>query len=226
MISPVRVYIIDDDYFVRHATASLLTKDERTDALGTAESPAQAMLDLKGQGVSPDVILLDLEYRQTHQSGMDAIQPFKEAFPKAKVLIFSMSRDDDLILAAMRAGADGYIWKNDAAEGLGSAVVRVHEGRFVVTESVARLIFGKVSGLLGERSAEILPKGKSYQNLTQRVEQVMRLFCIDGLSASEIAEALHISESTVRGHIKVGYEIVGATSRREAFQKLVARADE
>ncbi len=226
MTQPVRVYIVDDDYFVRHATAGLLTKDERTDVLGTADSPAQALSDLKSIGMPPDVILLDLEYRQTNQSGMDAIPLFKEAFPKAKVLIFSMSRGDDVILAAMRAGADGYIWKNDAAEGLGSAVVRVHEGRFVVTESVARLIFGKVSGLLGERPAEILPKGKSYQNLTRRVEQVMRLFCIDGMSASEIADALHISENTVRGHIKVGYEIVGATSRREAFQKLIARADE
>ena len=226
MTRPVQVYIIDDDYFVRHATASLLTKDERTDVLGAAESPAQALSDLKSIGTLPDVILLDLEYRQTDQSGMDAIQSFKSAFPEAKVLIFSMSRDDDLILTAMRAGADGYIWKNDAAEGLGSAVVRAQEGRFVVTESVARLIFGKVSGLLGERPAEILPKGKSYQNLTHRVEQVMRLFCIDGMSASEIADALHISENTVRGHIKVGYEIVGATSRREAFQKLIARADE
>lgn len=54
----------------------------------------------------------------------------------------------------------------------------------------------------------------------------MRLFCIDGMSATEIAEALHISENTVRSHIKTGYEVVGATSRREAFRKLIARADE
>ncbi len=226
MERPVRVYIVDDDYFVRHATASLLIKDERTDVLGTADSPTQALSDLKKGGASPDVILLDLEYRQTGESGLDAIRPLKEVCPAAKVLIFSMSRGDDLILTAMRAGADGYIWKNDAAEGLGSAVVRAYEGRFVVTESVARLIFGKVHGLLGDRRAEILPEGKRYQNLTHRVEQVMRLFCIDGLSASEIADALHISENTVRGHIKVGYEIVGATSRHEAFQKLIARADE
>ena len=126
----------------------------------------------------------------------------------------------------MQAGADGYIWKNDAAEGLGSAIERVQRGNFVVTESVARLIFGKVSDYLGERSAEILPEGKRYVDLTRRVEQVMRLFCIDGMSATEIAEALHISENTVRSHIKTGYEVVGATSRREAFQKLVARSDE
>jgi DNA-binding NarL/FixJ family response regulator len=137
-----------------------------------------------------------------------------------------MNRDENLILDAMQAGADGYIWKNDAAEGLGSAIERVRQGNFVVTESVARLIFGKISDLLGNRPAEILPEGKRYVDLTKRVEQVMKLFCIDGMSAAEISEALHISENTVRGHIKTGYEIVGATSRRDAFQKLIARADE
>ena len=98
--------------------------------------------------------------------------------------------------------------------------------RHEATESIARLIFGKVSGLLGDRPAEILPQGKKYSDLTRRVEQVMRLFCIDGMSASEIADALHISENTVRGHIKTGYGIVGATSRHQAFQKLIARIDE
>jgi two-component system nitrate/nitrite response regulator NarL len=226
MPRPVRVYIIDDDYFVRHATASLLIKDERIEVWGTSDSPAHALSELKNNRMPPDVILLDLEYRPTGESGLGAIQTVKEALPAAKVLIFSMSQGDDLILAAMRAGADGYLWKNDAAEGIGSAIVRVHEGRFVVTESVARLIFDKISDLLGERPAEILPESKRYQNLTRRVEQAMRLFCIDGLSASEIADALHISENTVRVHIIIGYEIIGATNRHEAFRKLIARADE
>ncbi len=223
-MQPVKVFIIDDDFYVRQATTSLLTKDERTEVVGLAASLSEAYADLKIS--KPDLILLDLDFKHTRESGLEAIAPLKKAFPKTSILIFSASRDEILILEAMQAGADGYIWKNDAAEGLGSAIERVKEGSFVVTESVARLIFGKISGLLGERPAEILPESKRYLDLTKRVEQVMRLFCIDGMSANEIAEALHISENTVRGYIKTGYEIVGATSRREAFQKLVARADE
>jgi DNA-binding NarL/FixJ family response regulator len=220
----IKVFIIDDDFFVRQATTSLLTKDERTEVVGSASRPAEALPALKK--TQPNIILLDMDFKQAQESGLQAIAPLKEAFPETDILIFSMSRDEDLILKAMQAGADGYIWKNDAAEGLGSAIERVEDGNFVVTESVARLIFGKVSGLLGDRPAEILPQGKKYMDLTRRVEQVMRLFCIDGMSASEIADALHISENTVRGHIKAGYEIVGATSRHQAFQKLIARADE
>lgn len=223
-MSFIKVFIIDDDYYVRQATTTLLTKDERTQVIGSAASIAEAMLELQ---VEPaDIILLDLDFKHTRESGIEAITPLKTSFPKTGILIFSASRDENLILEAMQAGADGYIWKNDAAEGLGSAIERVKEGSFIVTESVARLIFGKISGLLGERPAEILPEGKHYFVLTKRVEQVMKLFCIDGMSAQEIAYALHISENTVRGYIKTGYEIVGANSRREAFQKLVARADE
>jgi DNA-binding NarL/FixJ family response regulator len=223
MTEPIKVLIIDDDYFVRQATTSLLTKDERTEVIGSAASLSEALSKIKEK---PNIILLDMDLKHSRESGVEAIAPLKKRFPGSNILIFSASRDENMILKAMQSGADGYIWKNDAAEGLGSAIERVQRGNFVVTETVARLIFGKVSDYLGERSAEILPEGKRYVDLTRRVEQVMRLFCIDGMSATEIAEALHISENTVRSHIKTGYEVVGATSRREAFQKLVARSDE
>jgi DNA-binding NarL/FixJ family response regulator len=223
-MQPIKVFIIDDDFYVRQATTSLLTKDERTEVIGSTASVSEAYPILTKS--PPDIILLDLDFKHTGESGVEAIAPLKKLAPRVAILIFSASRDEHLIMEAMKAGADGYIWKNDAAEGLGSAIERVREGSFVVTESVARLIFGKISDLLGERPTEVLPESKRYADLTKRVEQVMRLFCIDGMSAQEIADALHISESTVRGYIKTGYEIMGATSRREAFQKLVARADE
>lgn len=221
---PIKVFIIDDDFYVRQATTSLLTKDERTQVVGSAASIAEAKEELK---ISyPDMILLDLDFKHTGENAIDAIAVLKAALPKTSILIFSASRDENLVMETMKAGADGYIWKNDAAEGLGSAIERVKEGNFVITESIARLIYGKIAGLIGERAAEIIPEGKRYFDLTKRVEQVMKLFCIEGMSAGEIGEALHLAENTVRGYIKTGYEIVGATSRREAFQKLVARADE
>jgi DNA-binding NarL/FixJ family response regulator len=222
-MSAFKVFIIDDDYFVRQATISLLTKDERTEVIGSASGYTEALSTLR---IAPDIILLDMDLKHTQENGLQAIEPLKKRFPKTNILILSMSRDEDLILEAMQTGADGYLWKNDAAEGLGSAIERVQRGSFVVTESIARLIFGKINDLLGSRQAEILPEIKRHVELTKRVEQILRLYCIDGLTATEIAETLHISENTVRGHIKTGYEVVGATSRHEAFQKLVAREDE
>ncbi|MBE7555323.1 MAG: response regulator transcription factor [Anaerolineales bacterium] len=224
MMYPIKVFIIDDDFYVRQATTSLLTRDERTEVVGSASSIAEAMTEL--DALMPDIILLDLDFKHTRESGLEAVVPLKNLLPKTGILIFSASRDENSILEAMQAGADGYIWKNDAAEGLGSAIERVKDGSFVITESIARLIYGKFSGLIDERPAEILPESKRFVDLTKRVEQVMRLFCFEGMSALEIAETLHLSENTVRGYIKAGYEVVGATTRREAFQKLIARADE
>lgn len=223
-----RVLVIDDDYFVRQALTALLTKDPRTELLATAATPQEAINWLKREKESGnvDVILLDIEFAEGRLSGLEAIPLLRAEAPQASILVFSVTRDDEVILQAIRAGADGYLWKNEAAAGIASAILRVYEGRFVVTKSVAQLIFGKVSHLIGSRPAEIFPDSKRYDDLTRRVAQVIRLFCIDGLSASEIAEALHISENTVRGHIKVAYDILGAESRQEAFLKLIAREDE
>jgi DNA-binding NarL/FixJ family response regulator len=223
-----RVLIVDDDFYVREALTALLTRDPRTQVVGNVASPEEALKWLSGReaGDAADVILLDMEFKQSPISGMEAIPLLRRLSPKAAILVFSMVRDDDLILRAIRAGASGYLWKNEAADGIASAIVRVHEGRFVVTRSVAQLLFGKVNELIGKRPAEILPDKKAYEDLTKRVEQVIRLFCIDGLAAAEIAEALNISENTVRGHIKAAYEILGVENRQEAFVKLVAREDE
>jgi two-component system nitrate/nitrite response regulator NarL len=226
MQSKPRVLVVDDDYFVRQALTALLTKDPRIEILNATPTPADALDWLEESQLQADIILLDLEFREGDISGLEAIPALREAAPESAILLFSMTRDDDVILEAIQAGADGYLWKNDAATGIASAILRAHEGRFVVTESVARLMFGKVSDLIGQRPAEVLPKEKKYADLTQRMTQVARLFCLDGLSASEIAEELHISENTVRGHIKSAYEILGADNRQAAFLRLIAREDE
>lgn len=227
MREKIRVWIVDDDYYVRQALITLLTKDQRTEVVGEAASPEETFDLIAGakSGFQPDVVLLDVEYKQSAMSGIDIVREIRQRMPGVKTLVFSMTRDDDFILEAIQSGADGYLWKNEAAEGIASAIERVYEGRFVVTKSVAQLILGRVSNLKHE-AAEIFPDSKKYLDLTRRVEQAIRLFCIDGLSAVEIAEALHITENTARGYIKAAYEILGVSSRSEAFQRLVAREDE
>jgi DNA-binding NarL/FixJ family response regulator len=227
MRDKIRVLIVDDDYYVRQALSTLLGKDQRARVVGEAASPEEtiALISRAKGELRPDVILLDVEYKQSVMTGIDAVQEIRQRMPEVRILIFSMTRDDDFILEAIRTGADGYLWKNEAAEGIASAVERVYEGRFVVTKSVAQLILGKISNLKHE-AAEIFPDSKKYLDLTKRVEQTIRLFCIEGLSAAEIAEALNITENTVRGYIKTAYEILGVSSRSGAFQQLVAREDE
>jgi DNA-binding NarL/FixJ family response regulator len=222
----IRVFLIDDDYFVRGHLTTLLSKDVRTRVVGAAATPEEALnLIAKSEaGDEPDVVLLDMKYEIGKLSGHEIIPELRRLAPEAKVLAFSMLRDDEVVLAAIRAGADGFVWKNEAADGIASAIQRVCEERFVVTKSIAQLMLGKVRELRHE--AEILPDKKKYLDLTKRVEEVIRLYCICGMSAAEIAEELYISVDTVRSHIKIAYQIFCASNRREAFQRLIAREDE
>ena len=77
----IKVFIIDDDFFVRQATTSLLTKDERTEVVGSASTPAEALTIIKEP---PDIILLDMDFKQTQESGLQAIGPLKEAYPETE----------------------------------------------------------------------------------------------------------------------------------------------
>lgn len=221
-MKPIRVAVIDNDYYARQAITGLLIRDSRTEVVASQYSNEI----LKGLKPVPNVILLDPDLKQNSTNNLPIISRLKSTFPGVKILILSMNLDIDFICESIQAGIDGYLWKNDTAEGLGSAIVRTSQGVFVVTESIMRLIFGRVGNLLGNHTVVILPKNKKYDHLTERETQVIKLFCFEGLSTEEIAEVLHISKNTVRRHLRLGYKILGVTNRHEAFQKLVARADE
>ncbi len=90
----VKVFIIDDDFFVRQATTSLLTKDERTEVVGSAVGMKEALKKIKEP---PHIILLDMDLKHTEESGIRAIIPLKKAFPKTRSCNFEFFRESSLL---------------------------------------------------------------------------------------------------------------------------------
>ena len=168
----------------------------------------------------PDLLLVDVRLGADERGGIDAIPTLKALAPGSKVLVTSVSQDESTILDAIRAGADGYVWKNETAEKLVNAIVSVCEGRFVVTSSVAQQILGKTDEL-SSYATDILRADRDQQELTEAVRKTVYLYCFCGMSAKEIASELTISVNTVNSRIKLAYEILDAGSRQEAFQRLV-----
>ncbi|RJQ32690.1 MAG: DNA-binding response regulator [Actinobacteria bacterium] len=226
-MSKIKVMLIDDDYYVRQALEMLIRRDPKTTITGSVEQPEEVVDKLASFKTNqyPDLILLDLKFENSPLSGIDVILKIREVNQEVKILVTSMVQNEAEIIEAISRGADGFVWKNESGEGIVSAIAKVHEGRFVITKSVAEKIMGKTKEL-SEYSIDILPEAKNYQNLTEGLRKTMYLYCFCGMSAKEIAQELNLSAHTVNSRIKAAYIVLQATNRTEAFQQLVERFKE
>jgi DNA-binding NarL/FixJ family response regulator len=223
---PLQVLIVDDDHYAREALRALAARDARTRLWDAVESIPSAIESLTHPGdrpSAPAVILLDVRLAEGERAGIEGIPSLRAVAPSARILVTSVASDDDTVLAAVRAGADGYVWKNETAEGIANAVIAVDDGRFVLSRSIADRLLGKISEL-GGYATEVLPQRRDYADLTENVRKTLYLYCVAGLSAKEIADELQVSVNTVNTRIKAAYASLGATSRSEAFRRLAEGA--
>jgi len=222
-MNPCSVLVVDDDYYALEAIRLLLSRDGRTRVWDCADSIDGAVDKLVGSpGPDPDVILLDVRFGNDELAGIEGLPRIAASAPGAQILVTSVLRTEDVVLAAIAAGADGYVWKNESGNGIASAVAAVAEGRFVLTASIAELVLGGADELRAY-ATEVLADEPEYADLTISLKKTLYLFCLCGLSTREIASELQLSPNTVSSRIKTAYQVLGAGSRQEAFARLVSR---
>ena len=226
-MAAVRTLIVDDDFYAREALRSLIARDARTRVWGVAADITEALEQVSASRANseplPEVVLLDVRLHDRELGGIEGMPGLREALPAARILVTSISRDEPTVLAAIVAGGDGYVWKNESADGIADAVVRVSEGRFVVTKSIAEKLGDRIADVVTQ-VAEILPERRTVA-LADSVRRTVYLYCVCGMSAREIADELQLSVNTVNSRIQVAYQVLGAGSRREAFERLIAAED-
>ena len=145
MSGEIRVFIVDDDYYMRQALLALLWKEPGVKVVGMASCPEE-LIYLASKGdiqEKADVVLLDMKYMGNEMTGINAIEEIRDEVPGAKIVILSMLRQADLVLEAVLAGADGYLWKMEVADKVADAIKKVHHGDFVVTQSLDNIPFDK-----------------------------------------------------------------------------------
>jgi len=207
MTPPVRVLAADDQRVVREGLAMLLGLLPDVEVVGTA-ADGEEVLALAAE-LRPDVILMDL--RMPRMDGVEATRRLRERDPAVKVVVLTTYADDRSVLDALRAGALGYLTKDAGAAEIQQALHRVAGGQAALDPAVQlHLVEAIADGQSLGPTPATLPDG-----LTPREAEVLTLIAA-GLSNTEIAERLVVSEATVKSHVNHMLAKIGARDRAQA----------
>jgi DNA-binding NarL/FixJ family response regulator len=209
--SRIRVLAVDDQRVVREGLAMLLGLLPDVEVVGTAADGEEA-LALVAE-LRPDVILMDL--RMPRMDGVEATRRLREADPAVKVVVLTTYADDRSVIDALRAGALGYLTKDAGAAEIRQALHRVASGEAALDPAVQRHLVEAIAAG-PDRPASDQPGTHSLPDgLTPREAEVLTLIAA-GLSNTEIAGHLVVSEATVKSHVNHLLPKIGARDRAQA----------
>jgi DNA-binding NarL/FixJ family response regulator len=202
---PIRVVTVDDQRVVREGLVLVLGLLSDVEVVGTAADGNEAVV-LAGR-LRPDVVLMDL--RMPHCDGIEATRRLRESCPEIKVIALTTYADDESVIAALRAGARGYLTKDAGAPQIQQALRQVVADQAVIDPAVQHHLVDAIAG--GDTRPRVDPPA----GLTARESEVLGLIA-EGLSNAEIAGRLVVSEATVKSHINHLLAKIGARDRAQA----------
>jgi DNA-binding NarL/FixJ family response regulator len=212
---PIRAMIVDDHALFRRGLEMVLEEEQDIELVGQASDGAEAVE--KAAESLPDVVLMDI--RMPRSSGIEACRAMKEAAPSAKIVILTISDEEEDLFEAIRAGASGYLLKDIPLDEVADAVRAVHGGQSLINPSMAGKLLTEFATLArrddGERAQEV-----PAPRLTEREMQVLKLVA-RGMNNRDIAKELFISENTVKNHVRNILEKLQIHSRMEAVMVAV-----
>jgi DNA-binding NarL/FixJ family response regulator len=196
-----RLLIVDDHEIVRKGIQMFLNTAPSIHIVGEAESGWDAVR--KAKELQPDVILMDLVMPQG--DGIEAIAELRRSPSQVKIVVLTTFGDEARVIAAVKAGANGYLLKDANGETLLQAIQAVQRGGMPLHPSVTRYLLKDVSP----------PQSNGHTHLTEREKEILKLVT-RGLSNKEIAQILKLSDGTVKVHVSNILSKLNVASRTEA----------
>jgi len=184
-----RIVIAEDHTILREGLKALLSQDPGLEIVGEARDGLDAVRVISE--LKPDLALMDLS--MPRMSGIDAIREVKRCCPDTKVLVLTVHKTEEYVIASLKAGANGYLLKESTHQELLHAVSHVLDGRPYLSPGISDTI---ISGYLSGRKDDV---HTSLDTLSQREKEVLKLIA-EGHKNKEIAEYLFISVKTVEKH--------------------------
>lgn len=198
------ILVIDDHPLFRKGVAQLLALDSGFKMVGEAASGSEG-LEL-AKALKPDLILLDLNMKG--MNGIDTLRAIRAADLDSRVIILTVSDNEEDLVTALRAGADGYLLKDMEPEDLLANLRNAAQGRMVLSDTLT----GMLAHALRQDGQ---PKRPDQAGLTEREQEILSLIAA-GMSNKLIARELNITEGTVKVHVKHLLKKLNLRSRVEA----------
>jgi DNA-binding NarL/FixJ family response regulator len=206
--SPIRVLIADDQRVVRDGLTMLVGLIEGVEVVATAGDGIEAVERTERE--HPDIVLMDL--RMPGMEGAEATRQIRATLPDTQVLVLTTYADDESLFPALQAGAHGYLTKDASAEEIEQAIRALAAGRTHLDPTIQQRLVAAVVDAQPATGAHALP-----DDLTPREAEVLKLIAA-GLSNTEIAAALVVSNATVKTHVNHIFAKTGARDRAQAVR--------
>lgn len=203
----VSVLVADDHDLYRRGLQMVLGHEDRIRIVGEASDGVE-VVEL-AVSLQPDVILMDV--KMPRQTGIRACAQIKEQLPSARILMLTMSDDEDDLFGAIKAGASGYLLKDVPGEEVAAGVLAVHAGQSLIPPTMAAQLLSEFA----QMSRRTQPGAPGAPRLTDRELEVLRLVA-RGRANKDIAKDLFISENTVKNHVRNILDKLQLHSRMEA----------
>ena len=201
----IRVLVADDQSMVRAGFRMLLSGEEDIEVVAEASNGLEAVD--KAARFAPTVVLMDI--RMPELDGLKATRRILEADDDARILILTTFDLDEYVYEALKAGASGFVLKDDPPEQLLAAIRTVAAGEALLSPTITKRVIAQFTRIPRAEPPEEL------EELTDREREIFRLIA-NGLSNAEIGEELHISETTVKTHVTHVLQKLGLRDRVQA----------
>jgi DNA-binding NarL/FixJ family response regulator len=190
MVKKKSIVIAEDYTILREGLRAIISSNPDFEVVGEAGDGKDAVE--RAEKLSPDLVLVDLSMPRTN--GVDAIREIKSRCPGTKVMALTIHKAEEYVLAALEAGADGYVLKDATRSELMMAIETVLDGKSYLSPGISD---GIIKGYLeGKRDAR---PSSSWETLTRRERQVLKLIA-EGYKNREIADYLYVSVKTIEKH--------------------------
>lgn len=207
-MSMIRILVADDQPLMRDGLKTVLDLQKDFHVIGTARNGSEAAR--LADALQPDILLMDI--RMPEMDGVEGLKLIRRKHPELKVIMLTTFNDDEYIIQALAAGANGYLLKDLEMEKLSEAIRDAAAGKMIMPPAVAAKLAEGLSRISLEKKGAAAAKALE---LSERELEIAGMM-VQGFTNRQISATLYISEGTVRNYISGIYEKIGINDRTKA----------